>query len=88
MVRIRLKRTGRTHRISFRLTAVDQRASRDGNVLEELGLYDPANKNPELQLKVNKDRIEYWLSKGAQPTDTVGQLLVKAGVGKPAAAAK
>jgi small subunit ribosomal protein S16 len=77
MVRIRLKRTGRTHRISFRVTVVDRRASRDGNVLEELGYYDPANKNPELRLKLKRERIEYWLSKGAQATETVQQLLAK-----------
>ncbi|UCD28658.1 MAG: 30S ribosomal protein S16 [Planctomycetota bacterium] len=80
MVRIRLKRTGRRHRSSYRLTAVDSRSSRDGRVLEELGYYDPANKNPDLQHNLKKDRIEYWLSVGARPSDTVRDLLKKTGI--------
>ncbi|MHC4442465.1 MAG: 30S ribosomal protein S16 [Planctomycetota bacterium] len=80
MVRIRLKRTGRRHRPSFRVTAVDVRASRDGRVLEELGYYDPANKNPDLQLNLKRERIEYWLSVGAQPSETVRDLLKKVNV--------
>jgi small subunit ribosomal protein S16 len=48
--------------------------------LEELGYYDPANKNTDLQLNLKKERIEYWLSVGAQPSDTVQNLLKKAGV--------
>lgn len=80
MVRIRLKRTGRIHRPSYRLTAVDSRASRDGKVIEELGFYDPAHQNPDLQINIKKERIEYWLSVGAQPSDTVRDLLVKGGI--------
>ena len=80
MVRIRLKRTGRCHRPAYRVTAVDGRASRDGKVLEELGYYDPANKNSDLQLNLKKERIEHWLSVGAQPSDTVRDLLKKVGV--------
>ena len=78
MVRIRLKRVGRRHKPSYRLTAVDVRRSRDGKVLEELGYYDPAHKNPELRCNLKKDRIDYWLSVGAQPSDTVADLLKKA----------
>lgn len=81
MVRIRLKRTGRRHRPSYRLAAVDQRATRDGMVIEELGLYDPDNKNPDMQSRLKKERIEYWLGQGAQPTDTVRNLLKKSGIG-------
>ena len=80
MVRIRLKRTGRSQRPSYRLTVVDGRASRDGKVLEELGYYDPANKNSDMQLNLKKERIEYWLGAGAQPSDTVRDLLKKVGV--------
>ncbi|MHC4674877.1 MAG: 30S ribosomal protein S16, partial [Planctomycetota bacterium] len=68
------------HRPSFRVTAVDVRASRDGRVLEELGYYDPANKNPDLQLNLKRERIEYWLSVGAQPSETVRDLLKKVNV--------
>jgi small subunit ribosomal protein S16 len=80
MVRIRLKRTGRRHRPSYRLTAVDGRASRDGRAIEELGFYDPAHQNQNLQTSLNRERIEYWLSMGAKPTDTVRSLLVKNGI--------
>lgn len=80
MVRIRLKRTGRQNKPSFRLTAVDVRNSRDGRVLEELGFYNPAHKNPEMQYNMKKERIEYWLGVGAQPSDTVKDLLKKTGI--------
>ena len=79
MVRIRLKRTGRRNKPSFRLTAVDIRKSRDGKVIEELGAYCPAHKNPQDRLNLKLDRIQYWLSMGAQPSDTVRQLLRKVG---------
>ncbi len=79
-VRIRLKRTGRRHRSCFRIAAMESRNPRDGRVLEELGIYDPANKNPELQVRLNQDRIEHWLKLGALPTDTVRDLLVKNGI--------
>ena len=79
MVRLRLKRTGRRNRPAYRLTAVDGRASRDGEVLEELGLYDPANKNPEMQAGLNQERVEHWLKAGAQPSDTARDLLTRLG---------
>lgn len=79
MVRLRLKRTGRRNRSAFRLTAVDERASRDGEVIEELGLYDPANKNPDMQTKLNQERVEYWLKVGARPSDTARDLLKRLG---------
>ena len=75
MLRIRMKRTGRTHTATYRLTVVDGRATRDGRVIEELGFYDPSNKNPDLQLKVNPERIQHWISVGATPSDTVRTLL-------------
>jgi small subunit ribosomal protein S16 len=80
MVRIRLKRTGRRHRPSYRLTAVDGRATRDGRVIEELGLYDPAHQNLDLQCNLKKERIEHWLKAGAQPSDTVRDILKKNGI--------
>ena len=79
MVRLRLKRTGRRHRPAYRLTAVDTRCTRDGEVIEELGLYDPANKNPEMQSRLNQERVEYWLKVGAQPSDTARDLLKRLG---------
>jgi len=75
MVRIRMKRMGRRHTATYRVTAVDGRASRDGRVIEELGYYDPENRNEALRFHVDAERVAYWLSKGAQPSDTVRTLL-------------
>ena len=80
MVRLRLKRTGRRHQATYRVAAIDRRASRDGRVLEELGWYAPADKNPELRSKLKKERIEHWLSQGAQASATVRQLLQRNGI--------
>lgn len=77
MVRIRLKRMGRKHKPSYRVAAVDSRRSRDGITIEELGYYDPGNKKPDSRYKLNLERIEYWLSKGAQPSETVRDLIRK-----------
>ena len=79
-VRIRLKRVGRRHRPAYRVTAVDGRRARDSEVIEELGSYDPICADPDRQVTLNRDRIEYWLSVGAQPSDTVRRLLVKQGI--------
>jgi len=79
-VRLRLKRMGRRHRAFFRISAMDSRCPRDGRVLEELGIYDPANKDPEQQLKLNEERVRHWLQVGAQPTETVAQLLARKGI--------
>jgi small subunit ribosomal protein S16 len=76
---------GRRHTAAYRVTAVDGRASRDGRVIEELGFYDPENKNESMRFSVNAERVDYWLSKGAQPSDTVRTLLEQA---KKAQAAK
>ncbi|MHC4718166.1 MAG: 30S ribosomal protein S16 [Planctomycetota bacterium] len=79
-VRLRLKRFGRRHRAFFRLNAVDSRRPRDGRVLEELGWYDPVADAPDKQVSLNRERIEYWLSVGAQPSDTVRDLLTRHGI--------
>jgi len=79
MVVLRLKRMGRSHRPFFRLNAIDKRAPRDGRVIEELGWYDPiAAEDKQLNLKT--DRIDYWLSVGAQPSDTVKTLLKRVNI--------
>ena len=78
MVVLRLKRFGRRHRPFYRVCAMDRRAPRNGKVIEELGWYDPlANEDHQASLKI--DRIDYWLSVGAQPSATVTSLLRKAG---------
>ena len=73
-VKLRLKRMGRRHRSFYRLSAMDSRAPRDGRTLEELGIYDPQNKETQSQLKLNDERIRYWLEQGAVPTETVRSL--------------
>ena len=79
MVRIRLKRLGRTNRPWWRICATDQRAARDGRVIEELGWYDPHRKNEE-KVEVNRERAAHWLKAGAQPSETVKRLLLHVGI--------
>ncbi len=79
-VKLRLKRTGRRHLPCYRLHAIDSRAPRDGRAIEELGLYDPLQKDPDKQINFKRERIEYWLSVGAQPSETVANLLETAGI--------
>jgi len=79
-VRLRLKRFGRRHRSFYRINAVDGRRPRDGRVLEELGWYDPEAATPDRQVSLNRERIEHWLSVGAQPSETVRDLLVRHGI--------
>lgn len=75
MVRIRMQRLGRTHRPFYRIAAAEKRVKRDGKVLENLGWYNPIEKDPEKQLKLNDERIKYWLGVGAQPSDTMMDIL-------------
>jgi small subunit ribosomal protein S16 len=84
-VRIRLKRMGRRHRAAYRVAAMDGRRSRDSKVIELLGTYDPIDPQTERQVKLDRERIEYWLGVGAQPTDTVRALLKKQGIAVGAA---
>jgi small subunit ribosomal protein S16 len=74
---------GRRHQSFYRVSAMDARKSRDGRVLEELGWYNPEHADPEKQMSLNRERIEYWLSVGAQPTPTVAGLLKRNGITKP-----
>lgn len=79
-VKLRLKRMGRRHRAVFRLAAMESRNPRDGRVLEELGVYDPTHQERDQQLKLNAERIKYWIGVGATPSETVAQLLKKQGI--------
>ncbi len=63
---------------------MDARTPRDGRAIEELGHYDPMSRNPETQTVLNADRIRYWLSVGAQPSDKVAAILRRHKVTKPA----
>ncbi|NLO07492.1 MAG: 30S ribosomal protein S16 [candidate division WS1 bacterium] len=76
--KIRLKRFGAKHDPHFRIVVSDSRRQRDGSAIEELGFYSPAGSSPSFE--VNAERARHWLDLGAQPTDTVHALLVKAGV--------
>jgi len=79
-VKLRLKRVGRSHVAIFRLNAIESRAPRDGRVIEELGSYDPGNKDQGKQFTAKLDRCNYWLDKGAVPSETVSSLFKKAGL--------
>jgi small subunit ribosomal protein S16 len=73
MVRIRLTRLGRKHLPHYRIVVSPLREKRDSKFVEELGHYSPLTKVVE----INKERAEYWISVGAQPSETVKALLVK-----------
>ena len=76
--KIRLARAGAKKRPFYQVVVADERSRRDGRFIENMGTYDPT-KNPAA-VKLNEEKILAWLSKGAQPTDTVRQILKKAGI--------
>ena len=76
-VRIRMKQLGRKHRHYYRIVAIDGRQPRDGRVIEELGSYDPMVKNTDDRVRLVPDRIKYWLSVGAKPSEKVAVFLRK-----------
>ena len=78
-VRIRMKRMGRRHRPFYRVCAVDGRKARDGRVIEYLGHYDPMVSETDARASLNAERIDYWLSVGAQPSDKMSVLIKKYG---------
>lgn len=78
MIRIRLRRVGKTHRPYYRLVVAEQQAKRDGAFLETLGSYDPHAVPPSAQL--NEERAKEWLAKGAQPSEAAEKILRRAGI--------
>ena len=74
MVKIRLKRVGQKKAPHYRIVATDSRARRDGAPIEELGYYNPRSK----ELKLNQEAVKKWINNGAQPSETVANLLRKA----------
>lgn len=78
-VRIRMKKMGRCHQPFFRICAVDKHRPRDGRVLEELGTYDPCVPETDARALLRAERIDYWISVGAQPSDNVKVLIKKYG---------
>jgi small subunit ribosomal protein S16 len=85
-VRIRLTRVGATKRPSYRVVAIDKHRARDGRALEILGFYDPLT--DPATVKLDAERIQAWISKGAQPSETVVKLLRQAEKGPPVDAAR
>jgi small subunit ribosomal protein S16 len=66
---------GRRHRPFFRICAMDARTPRDGRAIEELGTYDPMVREKEQRVSLNAERVRYWLSVGAQPSEKVAVLI-------------
>jgi small subunit ribosomal protein S16 len=82
MVRIRLRRQGAKKQPTYRIVVADQRASRDGRILENIGFFNPRTE-PET-VNVDVERARYWLGVGAQPSEAVERLLRRAGAYEPA----
>lgn len=72
-VRIRLKRVGSRNSPVFRIVVADHRSPRDGKFIEEIGTYHPIKQGENFNL--NLERADYWISKGAQPSDTVASFI-------------
>ena len=75
-VRIRMKRVGAKNAPVFRIVVADGRSPRDGKFIEEIGAYQPRKKSDNVRLDI--ERAKYWISKGAQPSDTVASFIKKA----------
>jgi len=72
-----MKMLGRKHRAYFRIVAIDSRQPRDGRIIEELGSYDPMVKDTDERVKLKPDRVKYWMSVGAKPSEKVAVLINK-----------
>jgi small subunit ribosomal protein S16 len=77
-VKIRLQRVGTKKKPFYRVVAIDSRKKRDGRVIEFIGRYQPIVKDK--QFDVDEEKVLKWLGQGAQPTDTIQQLLKKEGI--------
>ena len=75
MVTIRLSRGGSKKRPFYHLTVTDSRSARDGRYIERVGFFNPVARGQEERLRVDSDRVEFWLGKGAQTSDRVKTLL-------------
>ena len=78
MVRIRLARHGSKQNPFYHITVADKRRSRDGRFIEQLGFFNPVAKGNAEEYRIDMDRIDYWLSKGAQPSEMVKKLVTRA----------
>ena len=77
-VKLRLKRMGSKQKPFYRVVAADSRSPRDGRFIETVGTYDPVKK--EESITIDEEKALKWLNNGAEPTDTVKNILVKSGV--------
>ena len=82
-VTLRLKRFGRLNHPTYRVVATDPRFPRDGRIIESLGYYLPLMPREQEQLKLNTERVQYWLSVGAKPSETVAGMIERSGVTIP-----
>jgi small subunit ribosomal protein S16 len=76
--RIRLRRTGTTKKPSYRVVVADGRTARDGRFIEQIGFYDPLTEPPTI--RIDTDKAAAWIRKGALPSNTVRNLLARAGL--------
>lgn len=76
MLRIRLARTGAKKQSSYRIVVIDRQTARDGRFVEIVGHYNPRRHPPEVV--VNRERVDYWIGRGAQPSETVRSFLKRA----------
>ena len=76
-VRIRCKRMGRRNRPFYRISVFDSRTRRDGRSIEDIGTYDVMAKEESKVYSLNVDRLKYWLSVGAKPSETVASIIKK-----------
>ena len=86
MVRIRLTRMGAKKKPFYRVVVSDRRSPRDGRCIEQIGYYNPLTDPPTISIDLA--RVDHWLAAGAQPSDTVGNILTKARAAQPADAAR
>ena len=77
-LKIRMQRGGAAHAPHYRVVVAESSNRRDGRFVEKVGTYDPRNKDASLQENLDLARVEYWLSVGAQPSDTVRAMIKRA----------
>ncbi|HUU15102.1 MAG TPA: 30S ribosomal protein S16 [Terriglobia bacterium] len=75
MLRIRLARTGAKKQCSYRIVVIEREMARDGRFVEIVGHYNPRRNPPEVT--INRERVDYWMGRGAQPSETVRSFLEK-----------
>lgn len=75
MVKIKLRRMGKKKEPTFRVVVIDERKAPKSSYIENLGFYNPRSEPPVIE--INKERLEYWLSMGAQPTESVKNIIKK-----------